>query len=785
MTDGSFSVLDRTELFADLTLRGAEFARAHAAVLDRWLVTIFDEIFADHLCVALVATGGHGRGELCPFSDLDLLLLHDGTLDPDVAQKFWYPLWDAGLKVGHAVRSVRDTLLLADTDLATATSLLSLRRLAGNVDLSDELGGAARTNWIKGAKKWLPQLADAVDARHQTALDVAYALEPDLKEGRGGLRDVHAIQWSLAALDPHRAESFDQLGIPTGHAMGRQQLAQHYNTLLETRVELHRVVRRPGDRLLLQNQDEVAAQLEDADADVLMARLSSAARAIAWSSDEHWFDLRRDFVTRFSRGRRRRRIGDDMEIVDGRIELTNDKPLDELSILRVGVAAATERARIEASTLARLHDAPDIAIPWSDAARSLFVALLACGDDAVPVIETLDIADLWCRLLPEWEPNRCRPQRNAYHRFTVDRHLLEAVARAADLRDRVERDDLLLTAALLHDIGKGYEGDHTTVGMTLVHDIATRMGFNDDDRQTLVLLVEHHLLLPEVATRRDLDDPATIRWVAACSGTIERLHLLGALTEADSIATGRSAWGPWKAGLVAILVERAEHVLAGGDVQDVTASPTRLAVNADLMSRFTVEGKPLILTDGNELTLVCSDRPGLFSRVAGVLAVCGLDVSEASAAGESGIVLDRFRVTSAFSRDIPWAKVHRELSRALEGHFAIESRLAERARSYRRPVESPHFLEPNVRVLNEASDDFTVVEVSGPDSIGLLYRLTRAIAELGLDIGRAKVATIGHDVVDAFYVRDQRGNKVTAPDDVAEIKMALTHALEATTRPYS
>ncbi len=777
-----FSTLDRTELFADTSLRGAEFAKAHAAVLDRWLVTIFDEVFAKETGVALVATGGHGRAELCPFSDLDLLLLHDGRLDPDVAQQFWYPLWDAGLKVGHAVRSARDTLLLADTDLATATSLLSLRRLAGNIGLSDELGAAARVNWAKGAKKWLPQLADAVDARHRSALDVAYALEPDLKEGRGGLRDVHAIHWSLAALDANSGDSFDQLGIPTGHHMGRRQLAVHYDTLLATRVELHRAVRRPGDKLLLQNQDEVAERLDDANADVLMARISSAARAIAWASDEHWFDLRRDLGTRLLRGRRRRHLADGLDLVDGRVEMSDDAPLDELSILRVGVAAATERARIGAKTLTRLHDAPKIAEPWSAAAREQFVSLLKRGDDAVPVIETLDVADLWCRLLPEWEPNRCRPQRNAYHRFTVDRHLLEAVARAADLLHRVQRADLLLIAALLHDIGKGYPGDHTVVGMTLVHDIATRMGCNADDCQTLVLLVEHHLLLPDIATRRDLDDPATIRWVAACSGTIERLHLLGALTEADSIATGRSAWGPWKAGLVATLIKRAEHVLAGGDVEDVTASAERLVANAELMARYAVDLTPLIITDGNELTLVCSDRPALFSRVAGVLAVCGLDVSEASAAGENGIVLDRFRVTSAFSKDIPWSKVRSELLRALSGRIALESRLAERASSYRRPVEEPHFLEPNVRVLNEASDDFTVVEVTGPDSIGLLYRLTRAIAELDLDIGRAKVATIGNDVVDAFYVRDQNGQKVTAAEDVAEITIALNYALEPLTR---
>ena len=763
------AALDRSTLFADASLRGRDFTAAHAAIVDSWLISLFAEVFEEGSGVTLVATGGYGRAELCPFSDLDLVLLHDGRLDSATAQRFWYPMWDAGLKVGHSVRSIRDSLSLAFTDVATATSLLTTRRLAGNAELAERLLTGATKQWTNNASRWLPLLADAVRARHLAVPDVAYALEPDLKEGRGGLRDVHAIRWSLAALGAETTDS---------------GLSEHYGAILAARVELHRAVQRPGDRLLLQNQDDVAARSGDDDADVLMARIAASSRAIAWASDEHWFDLGRGLRKRAHRDVRPSQLAAVLELIDGRIEMAADAPIDELSTLRVAVAAARERARIGAATLIRLRDAPEIATPWSDEARSLFVALLSCGDNAVPVIETLDIADLWCRLLPEWEPNRCRPQRNAYHRFTVDRHLLEATARAAEISDRVNRPDLLMVGALLHDIGKGYPGDHTTVGMTLVHDIASRMGFNTDDQHTLVLMVEHHLLLPDIATRRDLDDPATIRWVAACAGTIERLHLLAALTEADSIATGRSAWGPWKAGLVTTLTTRAAHVLAGGEVAEVTASPERLVANAALMARCAAGSGPLILTEGNELTLVCPDRPGLFSRVAGVLAVCGLDVSEASANGDNGMVLDRFRVTSSFTTDIPWPKVERELRRALDGRIALASRLAERARSYPRPVESARSLEPKVRVLNEASDAFTIVEVIGPDSIGLLYRLTRAIAELDLDIASAKVATIGNDVVDAFYVTDRSGAKVTAAHDVTEIELALTHALESTQHPH-
>jgi len=759
--------LDRSPVLDDPGLRGRPFVDAYTALVDAWIVEVYLELFADKPGVALVATGGHGRGELAPQSDLDLLLLHDGSFVLENAQRLWYPMWDAKLKVGHSVRTVGETLTLAADDLATATALLSTRRLAGDAALADELARSGAAQWRKQSKRVLASLAEAVDARHASTGEVAAALEPDLKEGRGGLRDVHALTWAHAA--------GLALDLPSVEALQAQ-----YDTLLDARVELHRVTGRAGDVLQLHDQDEVAARLGVENADVLMTDIAMAARRIAWASDEAWFVVREHLNSgMFKRSARRRALGHGVELVGARVELDPAAEPDELSVLTVAVAAASHRGRIGRATLDALRSAPPLPEPWPAAARDAFVDLLRCGAPAVGVIETLDLTDLWLPMIPEWEPNRSRPQRNAYHRFTVDRHSWECVALAAGLTDRVDRPDLLVMGALLHDIGKGYPGQHSVVGRDLGAAVMRRMGFDPVDVETVSMMIEHHLLLPDVATRRDLDDATTILLVAAQVETTGRLRLLEALAEADSIATGPSAWSPWKAGLVATLAERVAFVTDGGDVAEVTGGAAATSAQLELVERGASGGRPAIDAHDDRLTIVCADRPGLFSRIAGVLALNGLDVLEASAYTDGDLAIEEFRVASAFGSEISWGKVERDLDRALLGRMALEPRLAERARSYSRRRNTGRGLEPNVRVLeNEASDGATVVEVVGPDSVGLLYGLTRALADLDLDILRAKIATMGSDVVDSFYVRDRSGAPITDADDGDEIRSALLHVLK-------
>jgi [protein-PII] uridylyltransferase len=759
-------VLTRDEVVNDPSVRGGRFARELSDLTDAWLAGLFVEATARvGRRLALVAVGGYGRAELAPGSDLDVVLLHDGQRVPtEVTELLWYPVWDAKLKLGHAVRTVKEALRLAAGDLDTATSFLTVRHLAGDAGLTADLAEGARAQWRKRSRAWLDRVRRRVEERHAQHGEVAFLLEPNLKEGRGGLRDVHALAWASVATDGLLADGDDRA------------LDEAYAVLLAARVELPRHSGRPGDVLALQDQDGVAARLGLTDSDELMAAISAAARTISWVSDEAWYRVR---VAQGEFGRldgREQVVAPGVSARLGEVLLDDDADpaRDPTLLLRVATAAARKRVRIERRSLERLAaELPTWPDPWPAGASDDLVALLLEGHDAIPVLESLDQRDLMTRLLPEWEPVRSRPQRNAYHRFTVDRHLWEAAANAAQLAPRVHRPDLLVLGALLHDIGKGYVGDHTVVGVELVERIGHRMGLAPADVEVLLALVRHHLLLPDVATRRDLSDDATITAVATAVGSPRVLALLDALTEADSMATGPSAWGSWKAELVEELVDRVGHVLGGGDLREATWS----LFPSELVTLLMGQERTTVLAEADRITTVAPDRPGLFSRVAGVLSIHGLDVLGAQAhSDEQGMAANEFRVLSPSDGVIDWTAVAADLERAIAGQLAIEARLAERARTYRRRRRlAAASAAPSVRVDNEASSNATVVEVRAPDRIGLLYRVTKAIADLGLDIRHARVQTLGPDVVDSFYVRGAAG-KVTDEYHLAELRRALLHA---------
>lgn len=756
------SPLQRADLLADRSLSGRAFCEAYTDLVEDWLRTLVPGALVDGGRWALVAVGGQGRRELAPQSDLDLLLLHDKGHDvTEVADALWYPIWDTGLKLGHAVRTVRDTLALAGDDLETATSLLSARHLMGDDRLTEDLTEKVKVSWRKRGRRWLDELAVSVGHRHSAAGEVAFDLEPDLKDGRGGLRDVHALGWAQAA------------GADVDPAL-LAELSHHHDVLLAVRVELHRAAARPGDQLLLAEQDAVAAALGDDDADLLMARVAAAGRAIAWASDESWYEIRlRNDTSLRNRMRRERDLGGGLVLRNGRICLDADTAADATTILKVALEAARRDARIELATLERLSGAAVPDDPWPAAARVAMVDLLRHGPASIPVVEVLDQYGLWTLLLPEWEPTRSLPQRNVFHRFTVDRHLLECSAEAASLAHRTPRPDLLVLGALLHDIGKGRPGDHSEVGEQLATGIASRMGYDRGDVDTIGFLVRHHLLLSDVATRRDLDDPATVSMVADIVVTPERLALLRALSEADGLATGPTAWGSWKAQLVDQLGGRVANQLNGGDVVAATSEfPT--AEQRELMA----DGQLHVVCDDERITVICPDRMGLFCRIAGTLSLHGLDVVEANAFSTDGVAVDEFRVLAGGSGVLPWDEIRADVLKALNGRLAVQARLEERARSRRPGPRGPSQFPPRVRFDNETGSDATVIEAVGPNRIGLLHGLTRALSELDLDVRSAKIHTMGDDVVDSFYVTDASGQKVLDPEHQTEIRRALLHVLD-------
>ncbi|HEX2053666.1 MAG TPA: [protein-PII] uridylyltransferase [Actinomycetota bacterium] len=762
-------VLQRELLLADESLKGAAWCRAHSDLVDAWLEELLDNACdsGDTRGLALVAVGGYGRSELCPGSDIDVLLVHDRVRDlRSIADRIWYPVWDQGLKLGQSVASVKEVLSLADEDLDTATALLSARHVAGDASLSAQLAVAAGAQWERRSKRWLSQLADRTEERHARFGEVAFRLEPDLKEGRGGLRDVHALGWAEAS---HR--------VLLEH--DATAISRAYSVVLDARVELQRLTGRPNNVLALQEQPAVAQALGDGDADTMMTRVAEAARLISWTSDDAWRRIRSNLRGRVSRSAGRPlQLGEGLVLKDGEVELAaSTAPSTPLLALKAALAAARRKTVIERNSLEKLvsQQAP-VPEPWPAELRKLFVDLLLTGAPAIAVIESLDQRGLWTRLLPEWQPVQARPQHNAYHLFTVDRHLLETAARASALRTRVGRPDLLVVAAVLHDVGKGYPGDHSQAGADLIRTMTARMGFPPSDVETFAALVRYHLLLPDAATRRDLDDPGTLQTVASTVATRERLHLLWALTEADSLATGPSAWSPWKASLVAELVNRVDKVMQGTPADAFVGE----AFPSGEQLRILGSGENRIEAGDGVVTVYAGDRPGTFSRVAGVLALHGLDVLSANAySSEDGRALSQFRVMDPRRDVTPWDRVRRDLELALDGGLAVQARLAERARTYGRAKPTTRNpVEVSVRFDNSTSHYATVVEVHAPDGIGVLYRITRALADLDLDIRSAKVQTLGGKVVDSFYLRGRDGGKITDRYTLGELEKAILHSVE-------
>ncbi|MGH9114310.1 MAG: [protein-PII] uridylyltransferase, partial [Acidimicrobiales bacterium] len=537
----------RAELLGELALTGSAWSRRWAGAADEWLAALFATAVGGRpRGFALLAVGGYGRGELAPGSDLDLLLLHDDRGRAGaVADALWYPIWDTGIPLDHSVRTAKEVRSAMDGDIRVALGLLAARPIAGDEKLSASLLARASDQWKARAGRWLPAVGEMARQRHAKFGDVAFLLEPDLKESHGGLRDWYLMS-ALGRVVPVLA------GVLDGQA-----LAGAGETLALARVELQRTTCRPGNTLLLQDQDGVAASLGLGSADDLMAAVAGAGRALAWASDDGWRRLESWLAGPKGRG------GGGDEVLEPGVVLRDgevavpagyDVAGDPSLALRVAAASAGLDRPIARTALDRVaEEAVPPAGVWPPATLHALLRLLAAGPPAVAAVEALDHVGVWVRYVPEWEAVRNRPQRNAFHRYTVDRHLLEAAAGAAGLQGSVARPDLLLLGALLHDIGKGRGGDHTEIGIGIVGEIGPRLGLGAGDVSTLQALVRHHLLLPDAATRRDLDDPATVANVAAAVGDRDTLDLLAALAEADGLATGPAAWGAWKAGLVSQL----------------------------------------------------------------------------------------------------------------------------------------------------------------------------------------------------------------------------------------
>ncbi|MEV7102329.1 [protein-PII] uridylyltransferase [Streptomyces atroolivaceus] len=787
----------RLRLLQEETRSGPPRRAALARLTDEWLNGLFTAAAeeAGARGAALVAVGGYGRGELSPRSDLDLLLLHDGTADAGavaaLADRIWYPVWDLGLALDHSVRTPGEARRTAGEDLKVQLGLLDARPVAGDLGLVAGLRTAILADWRNQAPKRLPALDDLCRERAERMGELQFLLEPDLKEARGGLRDATALR-AVAASWVADAP--------------REGLAEARRTLLDARDALHLTTGRATDRLALQEQDQVAGALGLLDSDALLRQVYEAARTISYATDVTWREVNRVLRSRSARPRLRAILGGGSKAApertplaegvveaDGEVVLARTARPERDPVLTLRAAAAAAEAGLPLSRHLVRHlstAAQPLPVPWPAQAREELVTLLGAGESTVGVWEALEAEGIIARLLPDWERVHCRPQRNPVHTWTVDRHLVETAVRASHLTRRVGRPDLLLIAALLHDIGKGWPGDHSVAGEVIARDMAARIGFDKQDVGVVATLVRHHLLLIETATRRDLDDPATVRSVATAVGSASTLELLHALTEADALATGPAAWSSWRASLVTDLVKRVAALLAGEE----PPAPEPLAPSAE-QERLAVEalrtGEPVLSLHtraepaseagepepvGVELLIALPDRPGVLPAAAGVLALHRLTVRAAdlravelpTEMGESaGLLVLSWRVAAEYGSLPQAARLRADLVRALDGSLDIRSRLAEREAAYprRRGVKAP---PPRVTVAAAGSRLATVIEVRAQDAPGLLHRIGRALERSAVRVRSAHVSTLGANAVDAFYVTDRDGEPLS-PGRAAEV----------------
>lgn len=718
--------------------------------------------------ISLVAVGGYGRRELAPFSDLDVVLVHDDTVthpgSPDaeqVAATVWYPLWDAGATIDHSVRAVSEVTAAAHADPRVALGLLDARHLAGDPHLSLRLRTEVLAHWRRDASHHLPLLRETVERRADAVGELAHASVPDVKESHGGLRDATVLKALVATW---------LVDVPHAELEGCR------TRLLDVRDELHDVLGRGADRIPPEVWPELADRLGLGSAEAAQRHVRELGRRLTHLSRLTW--RRVDGVLARPGGPRARApelvtVAPGVAVSGAEVVLDRGTRPDrdpEL-LLRAAAEAAERGLALSPVSAARLvREGATLPEPWPASARDLLVRLLAAGPGLLAVWETLDETGALGRLLPEWERVRLLPHASVVHRFTVDRHSVETCMEAARLVRQVARPDLLVLAALLHDIGKGGTQEHSLAGEPVARQVARRLGLGSEDADVVARLVRHHLLLVRTATARDLDDPATLALVEEAVGGPLVLELLVVLTEADARATSTKAWSSWRAALVHDLVARVRASWSGG-VDVPLPVPAGQALSSPDMDAVDLSRGALVSVEasghGSTVTVGAADRVGLIADVTAALALLRLTVRSARAWEQDGVGLSVWEVAE---RHLDPAVVRERVRAVLDGRAQPRRRV---------PGARPENPEPVVLVHHGASAAATVLEVRGDDRPGVVHDVCAALAGLDLSIRSAHVTTVGPQAVDVFYVVEP-GAGALQDDRAAEAVHAVRAALSPT-----
>ncbi|NRQ50232.1 [protein-PII] uridylyltransferase [Aeromicrobium stalagmiti] len=700
--------------------------------------------------MALVAVGGYGRSELSPFSDLDVVLLHDPSIEESVvrgvAEAVWYPLWDEGVALDHSVRDTIQMREAAATDHRAAMGMLDARAVAGDSGLVMALRSQVLADWRRDARTRVAEVREARLTRIERSGWLAHAAVPDLKESGGGLRDSVTLRALVATW---------LIDVPHGESEALR------GALLDVRDALHETVGRRVERLDAEVIPDVARHLgmgaEELDLHTRqLGRRIAHLASLAWRKvDDALAPPRKGTIT--ATGPKVLVIADGVGVLDGEVIVTKDAdPVTDPELaLRAAAAAAREGLPLSPGSAARLArtmgELPD---PWPPTARRHLVDLLTAGSGLVRVWDELDFAGVVDRLLPEWGPIRLRGSSSPVHRFTVDRHSLETCVQAAAVKRDVARPDLLAVAALLHDIGKGVDGDHSEVGEPMATRIATRWGFDEADAVVVGRLVRWHLLLPTIATRRDIEDPSTAANVAEIVETEDFLDLLAALTASDAQSTSPGAWSTWRRGLIEGLVVKVRRVLDDSVRTPDADTYEGWPVHVPIPDRGTTGPADFTLTveghqGGSLLTIVTADRQGVMADLAGGLALAGLAIRSARTVTHGDVAVSLWEVSRP---DVDPARLSDRLRPAMAGELDLAGRLE--------LASIADAADARVRLLGHVSETATVVEVRAHDRRGLVWTVCDRIASLGLSIRSAHMSTYGDEVRDVFYVVDDLGQSL-------------------------
>ena len=804
--------------------------------------------------LSLLAVGGYGRGDMAPASDVDLLFLTPYKITAwaeSVIESMLYVLWDLRLKVGHASRTVKDCLRLGREDYTIRTALLEQRYLVGDADLADELSKTLRKELFKGTEReFIEAKLSEREARH-IKQGARYVVEPNVKEGKGGLRDLQSLFWIAKYIhDVRDVDDLVRLKTLTPEELAMFDTAENY--LWAVRCHLHLASGRANEQLSFDMQVQVAERMGYVD--------RGGRRAVEHFMQDYFRhatlvgDLTRIFLTGLEAThtkaepllerifKRRRKLKDGFEVVHGRLAVKTPRkfladPLNLLRLfeegLRTGMLIHPDAMRLVTANLDMIDDS----VRQNREANRIFLDLLLKHGNPERALRRMNELGVLAAFIPEFEPIVAMMQFNMYHSYTVDEHTIQVISNFNQIeRGKLEEElpvsseilrsglnrKVLMVAMLCHDIGKGRAVDHSVLGAQISRSVAPRLGLSKTECDTVEWLVRYHLLMSDMAQKRDIADPRTIRDFAKAVGSVKRLDLLLLLTVCDIRGVGPNTWNNWKAVLLRALyrqtrtaleegmealsrevrgaeakknlrdalpdwnpadlrVETARHYPPYWQGLHVTAHVVFARLLRDIQEdEVRIDLHPDEDRDATRACFAMADHPGIFSRMCGALALVGANIVDARTfTSKDGYATAAFWVQDAEGHPYELGKLKRleqMIHKTLRGEviagdaIKLRDKFKKRERAFKVPT--------TITFDNEGSDIYTIIEVDTRDRPGLLYDLTRTLANMNVYIASAVIATYGEQVVDSFYVKDMFGLKFHAPGKQKALEKKLREAIE-------